>query len=58
MKQKIAIQGELGSYSHLAAKEIYIAKFYISTQKWVPAINRLKKVVKNLKELKELSMFH
>ena len=23
MKQKIAIQGELGSYSHLAANEIY-----------------------------------
>ena len=33
--------------NQLAAKEIYIAKFYISTQKWVPAINRLKKVVKN-----------
>ena len=29
--------------NQLAAKEIYIAKFYISTQKWVPAINRLKK---------------
>ena len=33
--------------NQLAAKEIYIAKFYISTQKWVPAINRLKKVVKD-----------
>ncbi len=30
-----------------AAKELYVAKYYISTQKWVPAINRLKKIVKN-----------
>ncbi len=31
--------------NQLAAKELYIAKFYISTQKWVPAINRLKNIV-------------
>ena len=28
--------------NQLAAKEIYIAKYYINIQKWVPAINRLK----------------
>ena len=28
--------------NQLAAKELYIAKYYISVQKWVPAINRLK----------------
>ena len=28
-----------------AAKELFVAKFYISTQKWVPAINRLKIIV-------------
>ncbi len=28
--------------NQLAAKELYVAKYYISTQKWVPAINRLK----------------
>ena len=31
--------------NQLAAKELYVAKFYISTQKWVPAINRLKTIV-------------
>ena len=31
--------------NQLAAKELYVAKFYISTQKWVPAIKRLKKIV-------------
>ena len=31
--------------NQLAAKELYIAKHYISTQKWVPAINRLKIIV-------------
>ena len=30
-----------------AAKELYVAKYYISTQKWVPAINRLKNIVTN-----------
>ena len=31
--------------NQLAAKELYIAKYYISTQKWVAAINRLKFIV-------------
>jgi len=31
--------------SQLAAKEMYIAKYYIATQKWIPAINRLKIIV-------------
>ena len=31
--------------NQLAAKELFIAKYYISTQKWVPAINRLKVIV-------------
>ena len=31
--------------NQLAAKELYVAKYYISTQKWVPAINRLKIIV-------------
>ena len=31
--------------NQLAAKEMYIAKYYISVQKWVPAINRLKIIV-------------
>jgi outer membrane protein assembly factor BamD len=31
--------------NQLAAKELYIAKFYISVKKWIPAINRLKKIV-------------
>ena len=31
--------------NQLAAKELYIAKYYISTQKWVPAINRLKIII-------------
>ena len=33
--------------NQLAAKEMHIAKYYISTQKWVPAINRLKIIVEN-----------
>ena len=33
--------------NQLAAKELYIAKYYISVQKWVPAINRLKNILKN-----------
>ena len=31
--------------NQLAAKELYVAKYYVSTQKWVPAINRLKIIV-------------
>ena len=36
--------------NQLAAKEMYVAKYYIATQKWVPAINRLKTIVKNYSE--------
>ncbi len=36
--------------NQLAAKEIYIAKYYIKTQKWIPAINRLKIVVNEYAE--------
>ena len=31
--------------NQIAAKELFVAKYYISTQKWVPAINRLKVIV-------------
>ena len=31
--------------NQLAAKELYNAKYYISVQKWIPAINRLKIIV-------------
>ena len=31
--------------NQLAAKELYVAKYYIKTQKWVPAVNRLKIIV-------------
>ena len=33
--------------NQLAAKEMYIAKYYITTQKWIPAINRLNTIVKD-----------
>ncbi len=36
--------------NQLAAKEVYVAKYYIKTQKWIPAINRLKNVVDNYDE--------
>ena len=36
--------------NQLAAKEMYVAKYYISTQKWVPAINRLKNIVEDYSE--------
>ena len=36
--------------NQLAAKELFVAKYYISTQKWVPAINRLKLIVKEYDE--------
>ncbi len=36
--------------NQLAAKELYVAKYYISTQKWIPAINRLKVIVKDYQE--------
>ncbi len=31
--------------NQLAAKELYVAKYYISVQKWIPAINRLKVIL-------------
>ena len=33
--------------NQLAAKELFVARFYISTKKWIPAINRLKIIVKD-----------
>ena len=33
--------------NQLAAKELFIAKYYITVKKWVPAINRLKNIVSN-----------
>ncbi len=36
--------------NQLAAKELYVAKYYISTQKWIPAINRLKIIVRDYQE--------
>ena len=36
--------------NQLAAKEIYIAKYYIKNQKWIPAINRLKVVISDYEE--------
>jgi len=36
--------------NQLAAKEMYIVKYYITTQKWIPAINRLKIIIKNYSE--------
>ena len=36
--------------NQFAAKELYIAKYYISVQKWVPAIKRLKIIVNKYDE--------
>ncbi len=36
--------------NQMAAKELFVAKYYISTQKWVPAISRLKIIIKNFNE--------
>ncbi|MDC0418903.1 outer membrane protein assembly factor BamD [Pelagibacteraceae bacterium] len=36
--------------NQLAAKEMYVAKYYIATQKWIPAINRLKTIVNDYSE--------
>ena len=33
--------------NQIAAKELYVAKYYASIQKWIPAINRLKIIVKD-----------
>ena len=31
--------------NQLAAKELFIARYYVSVEKWVPAINRLKNII-------------
>ncbi|MDC1095918.1 outer membrane protein assembly factor BamD [Pelagibacteraceae bacterium] len=36
--------------NQLAAKELYIAKYYIEVKKWIPAINRLKVIVNDYNE--------
>jgi outer membrane protein assembly factor BamD len=36
--------------NQFAAKELYIAKYYISVQKWIPAINRLKLIIEKYDE--------
>jgi len=36
--------------NQLAAKEMYVAKYYIKTQKWIPAINRLKVILNDYSE--------
>ena len=36
--------------NQLAAKELYVAKYYIETKKWIPAINRLKIIVTDYNE--------
>ena len=36
--------------NQLAAKEMYVAKYYMTTQKWIPAINRLKVIVNDYSE--------
>tara|TARA_Y100000591_G_scaffold141508_1_gene121552 strand:- start:18 stop:836 length:819 start_codon:yes stop_codon:yes gene_type:complete len=33
--------------NQMAAKELYIARYYISVKKWIPAINRLKIIVQD-----------
>ena len=36
--------------NQLAAKELYVAKYYINVQKWIPAINRLKVIINDYDE--------
>ena len=36
--------------NQLAAKELYVAKYYIETKKWIPAINRLKTIINDYDE--------
>lgn len=36
--------------NQLAAKELYVAKYYIETKKWIAAINRLRKIVDDYNE--------
>jgi outer membrane protein assembly factor BamD len=37
-------------YNQLAAKELSVAKYYMNSQKWIPAINRLQIIVKEYNE--------
>tara|TARA_B100001175_G_scaffold284197_1_gene264454 strand:- start:545 stop:1384 length:840 start_codon:yes stop_codon:yes gene_type:complete len=34
----------------LASKEMYLARYYVDREKWIPAINRFKKVIKDYDE--------
>ena len=34
----------------LASKEIYLAKYYLEKEKWIPAINRLKVIINDYNE--------
>ena len=34
----------------LASKEMYLARYYVEREKWIPAINRFKKVVEDYDE--------
>ena len=36
--------------NQLAAKELYVAKYYVEVQKWIPAINRLKVIINDYDE--------
>ena len=36
--------------NQLAAKELYVARFYVETKKWIPAISRLKNIIDNYSE--------
>ena len=36
--------------NQLAAKELYVAKYYMKSKKWIPAINRLKLIVNDYNE--------
>ncbi len=36
--------------NQLAAKEMFVARYYMETQKWIPAINRLKHIIDNYEE--------
>ena len=36
--------------NQLAAKELYVAKYYIKNKKWIPAINRLRTIVNDYDE--------
>ena len=41
--------------NQIAAKELFVAKYYISVQKWIPAINRFKRIIKEFFRMLENS---